>query len=102
MEIVAEELYGFGHYMYGEAYYGSCGKMRFRVAREPLENVVFENHEKQMDAEFQAVVWFTPLCFEKTPEEEKESAEFPFTPEGLVQVVKWLNEMLEVGKTGRK
>lgn len=92
MEIKAEELYGFGHYMYGEAYYGSSGKMRFRVAREPLENVFFKSTQEQMDAEFKAEVWYTPFCYEKTPDTEKTLKMFPFTPDGLVDIVRWLNE----------
>lgn len=95
MEIKAEELYGFGHYLYGEAYFGSCHGMRYRVARDPLENVVFENHEKQMDARFKAEVWFTPFCYEKTPDDEKTGKDFPFTEDGLKEAAGWLNTMLE-------
>lgn len=94
MEIRAEELYGFEHYIYGEAYYGSCGKMRFRVAREPLVNVVYESREKQLDAVFKAEVWFTPFSYEKTPEGDKTAKEFPFSQEGLMETVAWLNGQL--------
>ena len=39
MKIDPKELYSISFYEYGEAYYGSCGGTRYRLAREPLKNV---------------------------------------------------------------
>lgn len=36
-----------------------------------------------------------PWSFEKTPDEEKERQDFPFTQEGLDEAVTWLNQSFE-------
>ena len=41
MAIELKDFFAFTHYEYGEAYFGSYKGMRYRLAREPLENVFF-------------------------------------------------------------
>ena len=41
MAIERKEFFNLMHYEYGEAYFGSYKGMRYRLAREPLENVKF-------------------------------------------------------------
>ncbi len=91
--ITEKDLYGLRHYLYGEAFYGSSEGMRFRVARVPLENVVFKKQEEQdaQNPKLKAEVWFTPFAYEKTPEEEITGKEFAFTDEGYREMVSWLN-----------
>lgn len=36
--------------------------------------------------------WPEPYCFDATPDEQKIWKEFPFTEEGIVSGVEWLNE----------
>ena len=36
-----------------------------------------------------------PYCFAKTPPEQKNTREFPNTPEGLDEAVVWMNGQLE-------
>ena len=84
-----KDLYGIKHYRYGEAYYGSSGTMRFRVASDPLK--IEDEDEPKLVAE----VWYTPLCYEKTPKEDMTLKEFSFDEEGFKEAVTWLNEMLE-------
>ncbi len=88
------DLYGIKHYLYGEAYYGSDSGMRFRLAREPLKNVVFASEEKRLedDPKLRAEVWFGKLSYEKTPEEEITSKDFEFSEEGYKEAVNWLND----------
>lgn len=45
-------------------------------------------------------VWIypEPWCFEQTPDEEKESASFPLSDEGMEQAAAWLNERYESEK----
>ncbi len=41
-----------------------------------------------------ATVWPEPFNFFKTPEEEKESAEFSFDEDGVTDAVAWMNDRL--------
>lgn len=89
-----EALYSITYYEYGEAYYGSCGPIRFRVAREPLINVHFTAPDKRGECSLRAAVWPGPFSWAATPDEEKEYRDFPFTEEGLSEAAAWLNDML--------
>ncbi len=66
--------------------------MRYRISRSPLENVVF-NHDphKNDEALFEVIIWRGPFNFDTT-KEEKETITFPFTEEGLEDVIKWLDD----------
>lgn len=43
-------------------------------------------------------IWPEPLCFFKTPEQQKETRQFPLTIEGKDDAVEWLNEQYEAQK----
>lgn len=47
---------------------------------------------------FTAYVYPEPWCFEQTPDDQKESASFPLSEEGMDQAVAWLNERFETEK----
>lgn len=93
-EIDPKALYSITYYEYGEAYYGSCGPVRFRVAREPLVNVHFTAQDKRGDCTLRAVIWRTPFSYAATPDKEKVHEDFPFTDEGLSQAADWINERI--------
>ena len=81
---------------------GSYKGMRYLLRKR--EN---ENGETYLEA----VLWPDVFCFEKTPEEEKQSGQFEFTGEGIEAAVDWLNSeyekqskyfgALKSGKSGR-
>ena len=48
----------------------------------------FKRHDK-------ARFYPEPWCFEAAPEEDKTLREFPFTPEGLEEAIRWLNASYE-------
>ncbi len=96
--ITAQAMYGYTHYIYGEAYYGSFGGMRYRMAREPLEDVRFAPAEKQQEGQFMVTVWPEPLSYEKTPEDKKKNFYFPFTEQGRLDAIACLNEQYRSGK----
>ncbi len=88
-------MYGFNHYLYGEAYYGSYDGMRFRLGREPLKNVFFSPKEEwakdgENDAFFLASVWPEPWSYEKRDPESTREERFPFSEEGLDKAVEWI------------
>lgn len=64
--------------------------MRYR-----LEGAAGEDGEKKL----RCIVWPEPFNFFKTPQEEKESAEFPFGEEGVEEAVAWMNGRLAAEKS---
>ncbi len=65
----------------------SFGGMRYQVEQ------FLEGEEKVL----KATIWPEPFCFEKTPEEQKESERFPYSEEGLDAVYEWLCRKYEEG-----
>ena len=47
---------------------------------------------------FSVFIYPEPWSFESTPEEEKQSASFPMTDEGMDEAIAWLFEMYESQK----
>ena len=68
------------HYEYGEAFFGSYKGMRYRLAREPLENVKFTPPDKRGPATLLATVWPEP---------------YSYSQEGLEKAVEWFNKQYE-------
>lgn len=92
MGIELDDILGFNFFQYGSPYIGECGGMHFRLARNPLENVVF-NHDphKNDEALFDVTIWRGPYNYDKT-RQKKTTAQFPFTEDGRLAAVQWLNE----------
>lgn len=92
MGIELDDILGFNFFQYGSPYIGECGGMHFRLARNPLENVVF-NHapHKNDEALFDVTIWRGPYNYDKT-RQKKTTAQFPFTEDGRLAAVQWLNE----------
>ncbi|MBQ4293205.1 MAG: GNAT family acetyltransferase [Lachnospiraceae bacterium] len=61
---------------------GSLRGMHYRVEKTEEDGEVF----------FSATVFPGPFSSENTPEEKKTTQRFPFTNQGLADVVNWLNE----------
>lgn len=91
-----EDLFPFIHYEYGEAYYGSFGNLRYRIAREPLENVHFTPPEKRGEASLRVVLWPGPYGYAATEEAKKTVQDFPFSEEGLRQASEWLDQKMRI------
>lgn len=92
MGIELDDILGFNFFQYGSPYIGEYGGMHFRLARNPLENVVF-NHDphKNDEALFDVTIWRGPYNYDKT-RQKKTTAQFPFTEDGRLAAVQWLNE----------
>lgn len=89
------DLLNIGYYEYGQPFYGSHKGMRYRLAREPLENVRYIPADKRGEASLRAYIWREPYSFDKTEEELKEFKDFEYSKEGLLSAIKWLNEKYE-------
>ena len=74
-----------------EKFTGSFLGMRYRIEKTDGEG------ENAADV-FLATIWPGPYNCAATPDEQKTTATFPFTPEGKEQVVDWLNEQWQAGK----
>ncbi len=97
--ILQHDLFPLTHYEYGEAYFGSYRGMRFRVAREPLENVHYTPVEKRSEATLQVTVWKGPYSYNATPKEERVVRDFAFTEEGLDEIGPYLNQYYQEHKS---
>ena len=86
--IKENDIYSLIHYEYGLPYSGDYNGMRYRIARNPLERVFGKK---------ETTVWKGPFAFDTTTE-EKITKEFPFTEEGRLELVEWLNTMYETDK----
>lgn len=72
------------YFTFKQPFLGSHQKMRYRIACVPAE-------EEGKKPQYLAVVYPDEFCFEKTAEEKKLSAQFPFTEEGRESVMEWLD-----------
>ena len=98
MEIEKNVFFNLKHYEYGEAFFGSHKGMRFRLARQPLENVVFTPvDQRDPSAKLMATVWPEPYSYFDTEEEKKISEFFEISEEGFENAVTWINEQYEEG-----
>lgn len=95
--ITREELFPFVHYEYGEAFYGSWRDMRYRIARDPLQNVHFTPPDKRGEASLEVIVWKGPLGFAAADDSLKTKKLFPFSEEGLQMAAEWLDERARQG-----
>jgi len=91
MKIDPKELYSINFYEYGEAYFGSCGGTRYRLAREPLKNVHYTPVDQRDPAVLLATVWPEPYAYGAADPDTMTSSEFEFSAEGLAAAAKWLN-----------
>ena len=92
MEIELSSFFNLSHYEYGEAYFGSHKGMRYRLAREPLENVKFTPVDQRGPATLMATVWSEPNAYGKTDPSLMTSENFEVSQEGLEEAVKWIND----------
>jgi hypothetical protein len=98
MAIEREDIHTIKYFDYGEAFYGSYKGMRYRVALEPLDFILYKSKEDKEKYNIRAYAWKEPFSFNEvnTDEEKKRIAsltceDFEFTEEGIVKAVEWLN-----------
>ncbi len=95
VKIESKDSYGITWYEHAQPYLGSHRGMRFRIARNPMEDVSLKAPEDKQGASFDVTIWPEPFCFEETAEEEKKTKQFPFDMDGKEQLIAWLNEQYE-------
>ena len=95
MAIELHTFFNLMHYEYGEAFFGSYKGMRYRLAREPLENVKFVPVDQREPATLMATVWPEPSSYAKTDKKLMLSENFEVSEEGFTKAVEWINEQYE-------
>jgi len=68
-----------------EDFTGSHKGMRFMLHMETVEE----------ERKLQVYLWSEPFCFTATSDDQKISAFFAFSEEGLAQAIDWMNENYE-------
>lgn len=85
-------FFNFNHYNYGEAFFGSYKGMRYRLARDPLANVIFIPADQRGEAKLVATVWPEPFAYSQTDPSKMTTCEFEFSEDGFDQAVSWFND----------
>ena len=97
MEIIKRTDYWINniiYYWHGEVFSGSYKGMRYHFHRYPMIDLFKNDNEKYRDdpnARFIACVWPEPYCYEATKSTLIEKKEFFFTPEGMEEARRWVN-----------
>lgn len=88
-----KDVLSFNYYTYKQPFTGSDKGKRYRITRFEKEIPGEEGTEPSKELVFQAALWKDCLSFENTPKEEMMIKEFEFSPEGLKNLVDWINDM---------
>lgn len=97
MKLEPKDLFPITHYEYKEAYFGSFHGIRFRIAREPFEDVHSQPKEVRENALLQVTIWPEPNSYQTASPDSKTVKTFPFSQEGLVSACEWINTMSKQG-----
>ncbi len=84
-EILRNDIFNISFFAHAP-FFGSFREMHYRIQR-------FQNDDVEKHLEL--TTWPGPFIFEKTPDEQKQTATFPFSNEGLDQVTAYLNSFYQ-------
>ena len=87
-----KDVLSFNYYTYKQPFTGSDKGKRYRITRFEKEIPGEEGTESSKELVFQATLWKDYLSYENTPKEKMLIKEFEFSPEGLKEVVNWINK----------
>lgn len=95
MAIKETDILSYNFFQYGTPFVGSDRGVNYRIGRNPLKNVFFDNDPHKNDnATFEVIVWRGNNNLETTTQ-EKSIQNFPFTPEGRLEAIAWINDRCE-------
>ena len=89
--IEAKDILSMNFYTYEQPFTGSCDGMRYRVVMNKRETGRNEKDEPVYEKYFDVAIWPEPYSYENTEAEKIRRTEFPFTEEGYLKVVEYLN-----------
>ncbi len=82
--IERSRLLSLGYYKKAPSFTGSDGNKCYKIEK-------FNEEDSEEDL-FKATIWPGPFSSENTPEEKKISKTAPFTEDGLLELVAWMND----------
>ena len=95
MGIVRTDIFTFRYFDYGEAFHGSYRGMRYMIGREPLEWVFGKSEEEKAEGSIRVYIWPEPFAFDQTDDDKKTFKDFPYSEDGVVMAIDYLNEVWE-------
>ena len=78
------------NYYKKQPYTASSNGMRLRLTREAEK----DEDDKIKREFFKLAIWPEPFAYAKTDDALKSFYEFPYSEEGIVQIIDWLNEKI--------
>lgn len=95
-KIDAKNLFNINFYK-SSPFYGSFKGMNYRVIKyAPANDADAQNETTNSETEYLRVsTWPGPYIYDVTPDAKKVHADFPFSNDGLAQVVEYLNRIWE-------
>ena len=91
--IEEKDILNIGYYHCGQAFTGSYRGMRYRIAREPLEDVRFKKNEEKFNAKLKLSVWDEPYAYDHTDKEAIKDEYFEYSSGGLKEIVAYLRKL---------
>ncbi len=86
-------------YTYDRQKTDSCRRIKKRTFfRKPRWDALFTPLQIESKETFTVFIYPEPWSFERTPDEEKQSASFPMSDDGMDSAVSWLFSMYESQK----
>lgn len=80
--MIDKEKFHVYNYLKKEEYIASMNGMRYMLRKK----------EAPEETKLETIIWPEPYSYAKTAEEKKQRKEFPFTADGVMEAVDWLNE----------
>ena len=93
-----KDVLNIGYYEYGEAFSGSLGRLRYRIAIEPQKNYRWIPIEKREEHYLRLFLWFGDNSFDRTCEDDIEVKDFEYSSQGLKDIVDYINKKLNLSK----
>ena len=93
--IESDDILSLNFYNYGNPFTGSYQGMRYRIIKQ--KEAKDEEGQILKEEGLLVTIWPEPFAYEKTEETLKISQLFPFSEEGKVQVIEWLNTSWKLG-----
>lgn len=84
------DLLNIGYYDYGRAFSGSYKGIRYRIAREPLEKVVYIPKEQRGEAVLRLSIWNEPYSYDNT-KDDIHIKDFEYSNTGLERITDYIN-----------
>ncbi len=98
MRLEYKDVLHIGYYDYGEAFTGSLGLLRYRIAIEPEKSRRKMTEEERQNCRLRLFTWQGEKAFNRTEKELIQIQDYDYSEEGLRRIVDDINEKLNLSK----